>query len=221
MDDTGKEGIDSLLGRMSPELIAGYEKRNLPAGVTLEGTIEEHNLAVEQIERITVQAFELWLMGILLIVAGAVVLWCLDVVSWFGAVLGAAVLLGIATGIFSLGEMRAKRFKKERDHAEQIFTQFRRSVENLTPFGMFVGEYTQVSIRDVLVSLAVTLIVVKKKLEMECKSETRRPPVVMQLGNWEQLVRGQFEARWRAAIAFGLAFDKEELFRDARNRLTR
>jgi len=216
--------IDDLLKQVSPELLAGYEKKNLTEG-TLMGVNEKYKLAIKKNRNLSSSWSKRVLCIALLALTGTIV----SIVSPYDSLqsyVGVGLVIGgILSSIFLLLgpiEKNMGEFQDVRDRYEPILTNFRQSVEGLNPTWCgFYDKYDETSVRETLVGFTVRLLDAEIKFKRERMFEDAATFSVVHYGNWEVKCRDELENMLRAVEKFGLAFDKGDLFKDAKKHLER
>lgn len=209
--------IDGLLKQVSPELLAGYEKKNL-SGEALAVVNQEYKSAVRMhvkfdywVDRISMYAgFGMWI-GMLTFFTGNAKI---SISVMFGSVfLMSFVIYGIVT-------KRDRKCREIRTRCESILANFRQSVKGLDPTWCSPNDrYNETSVRETLVGFAFKLLDAESKFKKERMLEDAATYSVLHYGNWEVKCRDELENRLRAVEKFGMTFNKADLFKDARKHL--
>lgn len=211
-----KNGIDNLLQIVSPELLAGYEAKNLD-GKTLRGVYEEYKVVSAKRKKIIIAKFG----------AGLSILW-IFVIAFLAVFMpykgvsltltGMTVVVAFSAWTFLLGRSlnTAWGYNRTIAQCEEVLESFRQSVEALdSRWEMASFGYTPSNIKKWLVGHAMRLINAEKQF-LEARFDKSVPAeYAFHFYSTEVNSRGLFEKALTAAEKFGLTFKNPDLFRDA------
>lgn len=218
--DMDKNEIDDLLRVVSPELIKGYEAKNLD-GKSLSDVNEEYN-AVTQL---TGMDFIDWikLIGFSMLIATVLAFYLLykGVPVYIGVIAIVALVLPIELYLLFPVRWKFEKDRATRYRCEPILRDFKQAVEASNPFRTTkqTFPYTADSVWGILVLLAIHVLEAKEKFLAECKAEN---PTIKRVQNCivvEQGSRCMFNSAFEASSKFGLDFSKERVYQAAQDEL--
>lgn len=206
-----KNGIDDLLKVVSPELIKGYEAKNLD-GKTLKEVNDEYELAgkrVDNIPRYTILAY----IFTLLMIPGARLL--------ESGLIPVVLIVFVMLLIAHFSDKRISKFLRVVRINRLVLDTFQQSVDELNQLG--VNKEMPVSTSDSvwasLFFLAIRVLEAKSEFLAECKSENPRMEHVQKIIAWEQDCRRRFNLVFVATTKFGLNFSKERIYKAAQDEI--
>ncbi len=202
--------IDDLFATVSKELIRSYEKRNLPEGVTLGQVNEEYKAMDKNPEsRILIAS----LASVFVVMIGGLL--ALVFRRHEPLVMLVPTLLLMVVAVIWVSGPMTKKLMKDKEVLRKLnntLMEFRNSVGGLNPAGENISRYDEVTVREVLVSLAKEVLKSEKVFDIIRLVPNR---VISHIVGWgEQTIeqrRKLEETIQTAKDAFGLEFKKKEM----------
>lgn len=215
-----KNGIDDLLQVVSPELIAGYVARNFTAGSSLHAVNEEYKVARQQnaTDILNLQFLVIWSAFVGLILCTYLAFWAdvpFDIAFISMVAITAPAFMYSVYPVWLESKDRETRYR-----CEPILRDFKQAVEALNMPLTRMEEYNEISVREILISLAVLLLRAETSFKQIRMKENIPTCNVISYGETEEAWRKHFEVALSAATKFGLVFNKADLFRSAKAEIT-
>lgn len=218
--------IDDLLQAVSPELVAGYEAKNLD-GKTLRGVHEEYKVvSTKRGKMIMAKPFFGILLPFILVISLLV----------FGQIMvtkGASPFFAFASPVIAFVawmyfDYRALNtawgYNKTIARSEEVFDAFWRAVKALDPKWHVGDVLTEENARKTLIGYALRLLDAEVRTKETRMKERVSTWELRDSANWEDKSRDEFEKMLSTAEKFGLVYakkDKDELFAEAQKRLNK